>query len=77
MCINHFITAYFFLKCLIATEFKSNILLIVSVYNSDHLGCCGESRVYTPALDSLAKSGARYTSSYAPTAFVFLRVQHF
>jgi len=43
-----------------------NILFIVSEDNSDHLGCYGEKRVHTPALDSLAKSGIRYTRAYVP-----------
>jgi len=43
-----------------------NILFIVSEDNNDHLGCYGEKRVHTPAIDSLAKEGVRYTSAYVP-----------
>lgn len=43
-----------------------NILFIVSEDNSEHIGCYGEKRVHTPALDSLAKSGVRYTRAYVP-----------
>lgn len=45
---------------------KPNILFIVSEDNSEHIGCYGEKRVHTPALDSLAKSGVRYTRAYVP-----------
>lgn len=43
-----------------------NVLFIVSEDNSEHLGCYGEERVHTPALDGLAKSGVRYTRAYVP-----------
>lgn len=45
---------------------KPNILFIVSEDNSEHIGCYGETGVHTPALDSLAKSGIRYTRAYVP-----------
>ncbi len=45
---------------------KPNVLFIVSEDNSEHIGCYGESRVHTPALDSLAASGVRYTRAYVP-----------
>jgi N-sulfoglucosamine sulfohydrolase len=45
---------------------QPNILFIVSEDNSEHMGCYGEKRVHTPALDSLAKSGIRYTRAYVP-----------
>ena len=45
---------------------KPNILFIVSEDNSEHIGCYGEKRVHTPALDSLAASGVRYTRAYVP-----------
>ena len=45
---------------------RPNILFIVSEDNSEHLGCYGEKRVHTPALDSLAESGVRYTRAYVP-----------
>ncbi|MEN8775303.1 MAG: sulfatase [Akkermansiaceae bacterium] len=45
---------------------RPNILFIVSEDNSEHLGCYGEKRVHTPALDRLAGSGVRYTRAYVP-----------
>lgn len=45
---------------------RPNVLLIVSEDNGDHLGCYGEKRVHTPALDGLAKTGVRYTRAYVP-----------
>jgi len=45
---------------------KPNVLFIVSEDNSKHLGCYGESRVHTPALDSLAKTGVMYSRAYVP-----------
>lgn len=45
---------------------KPNVLFIVSEDNSEHIGCYGEKRVHTPALDSLAESGVRYTRAYVP-----------
>lgn len=45
---------------------KPNVLFIVSEDNSEHIGCYGEKRVHTPALDSLASSGVRYTRAYVP-----------
>lgn len=50
----------------IASAAKPNVLFIVSEDNSEHIGCYGEKRVHTPALDSLAKSGIRYTRAYVP-----------
>lgn len=50
----------------IAAAEKPNILFIVSEDNSEHLGCYGEKRVHTPALDSLAATGIRYTRAYVP-----------
>jgi len=47
-----------------AASERPNILLIVSEGNSDHLGCYGEQRVYTPHLDALADGGVRYTRAY-------------
>lgn len=49
-----------------AEQSKPNILFIVSEDNSEHIGCYGEKRVHTPALDSLAESGVRYTRAYVP-----------
>ena len=49
-----------------AASQRPNILLIVSEDNSEHLGCYGEKRVYTPHLDSLASGGVRYTRAYVP-----------
>ena len=43
-----------------------NILFIVSEDNGEHIGCYGEKRVHTPALDSLAESGVRYMRAYVP-----------
>ena len=45
---------------------KPNVLFIVSEDNSEHIGCYGEKRVHTPALDSLAETGIRYTRAYVP-----------
>jgi len=45
---------------------RPNVLFIVSEDNSEHIGCYGESRVHTPALDSLAETGVRYTRAYVP-----------
>ncbi|MFD2160212.1 sulfatase [Rubritalea tangerina] len=45
---------------------RPNILFIVSEDNSEHIGCYGEKRVHTPALDALAKDGVRYTRAYVP-----------
>lgn len=45
---------------------RPNVLFIVSEDNSEHIGCYGEMRVHTPALDSLAKGGVRYTRAYVP-----------
>jgi len=45
---------------------KPNILFIVSEDNSEQIGCYGEKRVHTPALDSLAATGVRYTRAYVP-----------
>lgn len=45
---------------------QPNILFIVSEDNSEHLGCYGEKRVYTPHLDALAEGGVRYTQAYVP-----------
>ena len=45
---------------------RPNVLFIVSEDNSEHIGCYGETRVHTPALDSLAKDGIRYTRAYVP-----------
>ncbi|MFC1497492.1 sulfatase [Verrucomicrobiota bacterium] len=45
---------------------KPNILFIVSEDNSEQLGCYGEKRVHTPALDSLAETGVRFTRAYVP-----------
>jgi len=45
---------------------KPNVLFIVSEDNSEHIGCYGEKGVHTPALDSLAESGVRYTRAYVP-----------
>ena len=45
---------------------KPNILFIVSEDNSEQIGCYGEKRVHTPALDALAASGVRYTKAYVP-----------
>lgn len=45
---------------------KPNVLFIVSEDNSEHIGCYGETRVHTPALDGLAQSGVRYTRAYVP-----------
>jgi len=55
-----------FLLLASASADKPNILFIVSEDNSEHIGCYGEKRVHTPALDSLAKSGIRYTRAYVP-----------
>ncbi|MGB1260458.1 MAG: sulfatase family protein [Akkermansiaceae bacterium] len=62
------LTILFSLLSLIASNAaeKPNILFIVSEDNSEHIGCYGEKRVHTPALDSLAKSGIRYTRAYVP-----------
>ena len=54
-------------SCLLnAKQEKPNVLFIVSEDNSEHLGCYGEKRVHTPALDSLAQTGVRYTRAYVP-----------
>ena len=45
---------------------RPNVLFIVSEDNSEHIGSYGEKRVHTPALDSLAKDGVRYTRAYVP-----------
>ncbi len=45
---------------------KPNILFIVSEDNSEQLGCYGDKNVHTPALDSLAKTGVRFTRAYVP-----------
>ena len=45
---------------------RPNVLFIVSEDNSEHLGCYGEKRVHTPALDGLAETGVRYTRAYVP-----------
>ena len=52
--------------CTLTSLAKPNILFIVSEDNSEHLGCYGEKRVHTPALDSLAATGIRYTRAYVP-----------
>lgn len=48
------------------TKERPNILFIVSEDNSEQIGCYGEKRVHTPALDNLAKTGIRYTNAYVP-----------
>ena len=50
----------------ILSQGKPNILFIVSEDNSEHIACYGEKRVHTPALDSLAATGIRYTRAYVP-----------
>lgn len=45
---------------------RPNILFIVSEDNSEQIGCYGETRVHTPHLDALAKTGVRYTRAYVP-----------
>ena len=45
---------------------RPNVIFIVSEDNSEHIGCYGEKRVHTPALDSLAENGVRYTRAYVP-----------
>lgn len=52
--------------CPLFSSGKPNILFIVSEDNSEHIGCYGEKRVHTPALDSLAQTGVRYTRAYVP-----------
>ncbi|MDB4470450.1 sulfatase-like hydrolase/transferase, partial [Akkermansiaceae bacterium] len=52
--------------CPLLSAGKPNILFIVSEDNSEHIGCYGEKRVHTPALDSLAQTGVRYTRAYVP-----------
>lgn len=43
-----------------------NIVFIVSEDNSEQIGCYGETRVHTPALDGLAETGIRYTNAFVP-----------
>ena len=45
---------------------RRNVLFIVSEDNSEQLGCYGEKRVHTPALDGLAEGGVRYKRAYVP-----------
>ena len=52
--------------CPLFSSEKPNILFIVSEDNSEHIGCYGEKCVHTPALDSLAQTGVRYTRAYVP-----------
>jgi len=48
------------------TNKQPNILFIVSEDNSEQIGCYGENRVHTPALDALAATGIRYTNAFVP-----------
>ena len=48
------------------TKKQPNIVFIVSEDNSEQIGCYGESRVHTPALDKLAETGVRYTNAFVP-----------
>ena len=45
---------------------KPNILFIVSEDNSEQIGCYGDKIAHTPTLNSLAKTGVRYTNAYVP-----------
>lgn len=54
------------LSGVVVAESRPNVLFIVSEDNSEHLGCYGETRVNTPALDGLAATGIRYTNAYVP-----------
>ncbi len=45
---------------------QPNVLFIVSEDNSEQIGCYGDTRVHTPVLDTLAKSGVRYSRAYVP-----------
>jgi len=61
----YFLTAHLLLLAS-ASAARPNILFIVSEDNSEHIGCYGEKRVHTPALDRLAETGVRYTRAYVP-----------
>jgi arylsulfatase A-like enzyme len=44
---------------------KPNFLLLMSDNQSwNHLGCYGDAVVHSPAIDSLALEGVRFTNSY-------------
>ena len=45
---------------------RPNVLFIVSEDNSEQIGCYGDTRVHTPHLDGLAKTGVRYERAYVP-----------
>jgi len=48
---------------------RPNVLLIVVHDLGTRLGCCGETSVRTPALDTLAQEGVRFDSNFATACF--------
>lgn len=43
------------------------ILVTIDTIRADHVGCYGYTRVRTPAIDSLAKDGIRFSQAFTPT----------
>jgi N-sulfoglucosamine sulfohydrolase len=53
----------------IATPRQRNILILISDDQGiDQIGCYGNSKVYTPNLDALAKKGVRFTRAFTPSS---------
>jgi len=50
-----------------ASNSKPNVVVItIDTLRADHLGVYGDNTIQTPAIDQLARSGARFTHAYTP-----------
>jgi arylsulfatase A-like enzyme len=52
-------------------EAPNVILVVVDTLRADHLGCYGDRRAVTPALDRMARSGTRFARGYAPSSWTW------
>src|SRR5262249_49362439 len=57
-----------FLTGLSAQAAQPDIFLItIDTLRADHVRCYGDDRIATPAIDSLAKDGIRFSSAFTPS----------
>ncbi len=57
------------LVCTSAAAFDNVLLISIDTLRSDHLGCYGSTKVKTPNIDSLARSGVLFKNVVSPAPF--------
>jgi arylsulfatase A-like enzyme/Tfp pilus assembly protein PilF len=57
------------LAALPAEAFENVLLISVDTLRPDHLGCYGSSKIKTPHIDSLARTGVLFKNAVAPTPY--------